>query len=828
MDSIKQTHIAHVRGSDGTVQSLEEHLFNTAALSRRFAEKIGLGAMGELQGLLHDIGKFSADFQAYLSSAEGLVDQNCDEYVDAEQLRGKIDHSTAGAQFAWLNINQNDTVSIVAAQILALSLASHHSGMIDCLAPDGEDVFTRRIKKSIQKTYYNEINKKIPPKVYERINSLVKGADLLIEFKKFLSSLITTETSKNLGNSNNAMERSHFLIGLTLRFLFSCLIDADRTDTVDFEKQWLPQARQAGRYVPWSLLVQRFEERLASFEIFDPISEARSKVSEECWQAAANPKGYFTLTVPTGGGKTLASLRFALHHALNSDSSARKIDRIIYIIPYTSIIDQNAQVAREILEPPEERNMIVLECHSNLSGERESWKNRLLSENWDAPIVFTTSVQFLETLFAGGTKSVRRMHQLAHSILIFDEIQTLPIRTVHVFCNALNFLVEHCGASAVLCTATQPLLHRVNPALGSLNLGKENEIVQDVPALFETFRRVKVYNKTIPVGYTDEEIVCLALEQQKNFQTCLVVVNTTGMARRLYRLLSALFRNTVHLSASMCPAHRREVLARIRRSLGEDPQSPLVCVSTQVIEAGVDVDFGCVIRCLAGMDSIAQAGGRCNRHGKRDIGHVLIINPREDPIDRLIDIKVGRDETKLMLLELKNENLEPADFLSPSIMSRYFERYFFKRASEMAYPVAKHRNDTLLNMLSLNTYAAGCYLSHGDTPQIPLKQSFGSAANIFSALDATTRGVLVPYGDGAETIAELCGDIYEPSRINALLHKAQQCSVNVYPNILQKLVNMNAVYELNGLEVWALREEYYSLEFGLSDEAITGLRMEVH
>ncbi len=825
MNSMKGTYIAHVREKDRAVQSLEEHLFNTAALSRKFAEKIGLGAMGELQGLLHDIGKFSADFQAYLSSAEGLVDQNCDEYVDAEQLRGKIDHSTAGAQFAWSNFNHSTTVPFLTAQILALSLASHHSGLIDCLAPDGADVFTKRIEKSIKKTHFDEVTEKIPPKVKDRIGSLVQEPELTIECKKLFSSLMKTEKSKN---PSKAMERSNFMIGLTLRFLFSCLIDADRTDTADFEKQWLPQTRQAGRYVPWNLLVQRFEKSLASFENYDPISEARRKVSEECWQAAGQPKGYFTLTVPTGGGKTLASLRFALNHALNSDSSARKIDRIIYIIPYTSIIDQNAQVAREILEPPEERNMIVLESHSNLSGERESWKNRLLSENWDAPIVFTTSVQFLETLFAGGTKSVRRMHQLAHSILIFDEIQTLPIRTVHMFCNALNFLVEHCGASAVLCTATQPLLHRVNPALGSLNLGKENEIVQDVPALFETFRRVKVYNKTIPVGYTDEEIVCLALEQQKNFQTCLVVVNTTGMARRLYRLLSALFPNTVHLSASMCPAHRREVLARIRRSLGEDPQSPLVCVSTQVIEAGVDVDFGCVIRCLAGMDSIAQAGGRCNRHGKRDIGHVLIINPREDPIDRLIDIKVGRDETKLMLLELKNENLEPADFLSPSIMSRYFERYFFKRASEMAYPVAKHRNDTLLNMLSLNTYAAGCYLSHGNTPQIPLKQSFGSAASIFSALDATTRGVLVPYGDGAETIAELCGDIYEPSRISALLHKAQQFSVNVYPNILEKLVKANAVYELNGLEVWALREEYYSLEFGLSDEAITGLRMEVH
>ena len=822
--------IAHVRENDGARQTLEEHLFGTASISRKHAEKMGLGTMGELQGLLHDIGKNGSEFQAYLASAEGILDQDCDEYVDAAQQKGKIDHSTAGAQYLWNTIPHKDYVTACAAQMLALSIASHHSGLIDCLAPDGTDNFTKRMNKPDRSTHFSEALGKMSRPLAQRIQQILDGPELHREFKNHLSSVIQKEKSHEAGTNDEKMKLVlSFKIGLTLRMLFSCLIDGDRTDTANFEKEWAASERQEGNYVSWSVLAERLEQYLDSLKGSGPINEKRKKVSEECRAAAARNSGFFTLSVPTGGGKTLASLRFALHHALRFEHTPRKIDRIMYVIPYTSILDQNAQVARDILEKPHERDSVVLECHSNLSEERESWRSRLLSENWDAPVVFTTSVQFLEALFGSGTRSVRRMHQLANSILIFDEIQTLPVRTVHMFCNALNFLAEHCGTRAVLCTATQPLLHKVDGRLGSLRCSEKDEIVQCVPALFEAFRRVDVFDRTRPKGYTDEEIASLALGQQKNFTTCLVVVNTTGMARRLYGMIKGTFSETVHLSAAMCPAHRREVLKRIRNSLEKNPQLPLICVSTQVIEAGVDVDFGSVIRCLAGMDSMAQAAGRCNRHGLREKGQVLIVNPREDPIDRLVDIKVGRDEAQILLQEMKNEGCGSVNLLHPDVMTRYFEHYFFKRAEDMAYPVTEHRNDTLLNMLSSNTMAAAGYRPPaGGSHQIPLKQSFASAASLFQAIDASTRGVIVPYGEGREVITELSGKIDNPAGGKALLRRAQLFAVNVYPNIFNKLIKTNAVYEINGLGVWGLREEYYSQEFGLAHEAVTRLETEVH
>ena len=327
-------------------------------------------------------------------------------------------------------MNNTPKTTCIPAQILALSM-SHHSGLIDCLAPDGSDIFTRRMNKPDRSSHFTEVLGKIPRPVTRRIQEILEEPELSQELRNHLSAIIQKEKKHETGTNDEKMSRISFKIGLTLRMIFSCLIDGDRTDTANFERDWTVSARQEGDYVSWSVLAERLEQHLDSLNSSGLINETRKKVSEECRAAAKRERGIFTLSVPTGGGKTLASLRFALHHALRYEHSPQKIDRILYVIPYTSIIDQNAQVARDILEPPHERNRVVLECHSNLPEERESWRSRLLTENWDAPIVFTTSVQFLEALFGGGTRSVRRMHQLANTILIFDEIQTCRW-TVHV------------------------------------------------------------------------------------------------------------------------------------------------------------------------------------------------------------------------------------------------------------------------------------------------------------------------------------------------------------------------------------------------------------
>lgn len=619
--------------------------------------------------------------------------------------------------------------------------------------------------------------------------------------------------------------------------LFSCLIDADRTDTIDFEKYGASKLRQHGKYVGWGVLAERLEQHLCLFDGDDPISVGRKRISDYCLSASSRERGVFTLTVPTGGGKTLASLRFALNHARWHEGKGG-FDRIFYIVPYTSIIDQNAGIARSVLEREGEEGQVVLECHSNLSPERETWRGKILSENWDAPIVFTTSVQFLEALFEGGTRSVRRLHQLTRSIIIFDEIQTLPVRVVHMFCNALNFLVDHCQSTTVLCTATQPLLNKVKPEFGALGYSSENEIVPDVSKLFDDFRRVAFFDCRKPGGYSNEEMAQLVIEEQKRSNTVLLVVNTTKVAKDVYKLVAERFENTIHLSAKMCNAHRTVALEGIREALGCKPQRPLICISTQVIEAGVDVDFGAGIRSMAGLDSAAQTAGRINRHGLRGVGRVPLINSNEETIDLIDEIKEGSEAAKRVLDERRAslDNIEGWQ-ISPELLTGYFRDYFYRRADSMRYPVggreAGHeRPDTLLNMLSMNTFAVGEIKKKQaeGSPDLPLKQSFATVGRLFRAIDAPVRSIIVPYQRGEELIAELCS-AFDPVKGMKILREAQRFAVNVYPNEFEKLCNENAIYEIRPLDgedalgLWALREEYYCEMTGLSAQRVSMMKL---
>jgi len=529
--------------------------------------------------------------------------------------------------------------------------------------------------------------------------------------------------------------------------------------------------------------------------------------------------GVFTLTVPTGGGKTLASLRFALHHA-----NKHKLDRLIFIIPYTSIIDQNARVVRDILEVDKrDQGKFVLEHHSNLLPELQNWKTKILSENWDAPIIYTTSVQFLETLFSGGTRSARRMHQLARSVIVFDEIQTLPIKTIHLFCNAINFLTTHCHSSVVLCTATQPLLNKVNKEKGYIRFSEKNEIISDGKTIFKNLKRVEVINKIKPSGWEIPEISQLAIEQISKKLSCLIIVNTKKNAREIYEeLIQHTAFPVYHLSTSMCAAHRMASLNEIREKLKES--KPIICVSTQLIEAGVDVDFGTVIRFVSGIDSIVQAAGRCNRNGKRPSGKVFVINPKSESIDSLHDIKTGSDISMRIFEELHNPKSGlPNDLIHPQVMERYFQYYFYNRAVEMDYNVDVGRNDTLLNLLSNNSISVSEYSrEHDKEPQMYFRQSFATAGNVFKAIDAPTQGIVVPYSkNGKKIVADLFSQFAVEQQYK-LLQKAQKYTVNTFPNEIKKLAEQKAVREVPEIGVLVLNDlRFYHPQFGLSTEIKT-------
>lgn len=344
----------------------------------------------------------------------------------------------------------------------------------------------------------------------------------------------------------------------------------------------------------------------------------------------------------------------------------------------------------------------------------------------------------------------------------------------------------------------------------------------NVGQLFDDLKRVEVLNQRKPGGWTNEEIARLALDEAEKSRSCLVIVNTKKSAKSISQICQERTAiPTYHLSTNMCPAHRKRVLAQIRGLL-TPPGSPVICISTQLIEAGVDIDFGSVIRCSAGLDSVAQAAGRCNRNKLREIGRVHVVNPSDESLDMLKDIRFGRDVTERLLDEAAEGEWEfDGDLLGPKAMERYFDYYFFSRREEMTYPVSAQkvgREDTLLNLLSVNSIAIGEFgRSHGVAPSIYLRQSFMSAAKVFKAIDAPTRGVIVPYGqEGKDLIGKLCAAFDVESQYE-LLRRAQQYTVNVFPHDLKRLQEQGAVHAIQEeIDILYLHTRYYSDKFGLS------------
>lgn len=822
---IKQDLIAHLRKKDSKIQPLWNHLEEVSELAGNFASKVDLIDCGKVIGLLHDIGKASQEFQEYIKSATGMIDPDQDEFVDAFAMKGKIDHSTAGAQIIHSHLSVNGAEGKLTVQILALCIASHHSGLIDCLLPSGEDNYSKRINKATEKTHLNEVWSNLCNQQKEKLLELLSDKRIILQLVNKL---------KTLKENNDSKETLAFKCGLLIRFLFSCLIDADRLSTIDFEFPFNKQIRNYGNYLSWSVLLKRFNTKMKEFDgkqDRNEVDNLRKEVSQKCLEFATKPKGIYQLTVPTGGGKTLSSLRFALNHALH-----HKMDRIFYIIPFTSIIDQNADVVRKILEDRDATGKyldnVVLEHHSNLTPDEETKRQNLLAENWDAPVVFTTQVQFLETLFGGGTRSARRMHQLANSVIIFDEAQTLPVRCVHMFNIALRFLVNNCNSSIVLCTATQPLLDKIEPRNRSLSISNEQKIIQNDKELFQKLKRTEVFDiRREPDSWSEDEVVELAERELKEMGSVLIIVNKKDSARSLYqKFFEKQLNDIYHLSTNMCPTHRLDVLNTVKERLNN--KLPVICISTQLIEAGVDVDFGTVIRYLASLDSITQAAGRCNRDGRRKKGRVYIVNPKDENLDRLKDIKIGANDAGRVLREFKNnpDNFDN-DPLGVKATEQFYRYYFYHRSHEMNYPVAVEnpitgRADNLFDLLSLNPGSVAEYIRiNNAAPSLAFKQSFQSAAKLFQVIDSPTRGVIVPYKrEGEDIINQLCAETTTEKQFK-YLKVAQKYSVNLYPYEIEDMIKKKAISEIPGDSgILYLDYMYYSNHFGWSKEIVTEMK----
>ena len=836
---MKDPYIAHLRKSDEQIQSVQAHLKETAALAKVFAQKLNLESAGELLGLMHDFGKYSRKFQKYIHDKTGLFNPDLDD-EESTPDGSKVDHSTAGAQWVYRELKKfgaEQGIGELFGQMLGLCIASHHGeGLIDCLDGEGNDIWKKRFEKEDELTHLAECEQNADEAVQQKARELA-GENLIRSLLKAVKPIISDSTINE--------KIKEFYLGCLTRFLFSCLIDADRINSSDFEREAQKEVRRLAEKPDWQSAIDKLEAKLAGFENrpaeeIKPIDEIRHKISDDSLKRASDSQGIYTLTVPTGGGKTLASLRYALHHA-----QKHNLDRIIYIIPYTSIIDQNAEEARKIycLDLKEDDNgefhscrecseceKWVLEHHSNLEPEKQSWQDKLLSENWDKPIVFTTMVQFLDAWFGGGTRGARHIHPMTNAVLIFDEIQTLPVKCMHLFCNVLNWLTTFGKSTAVLCTATQPLLGESDlrnfpegkresiATHGLLRLPENAEIMgkhQDLDKLFADLSRVEIRFNKKAGGWNVEEAGVFLLEQFQATPSCLFIVNTKKWAQELYQYCQrqnvppeALF----HLSTNQCAAHRKAIFDIIKGRLKN--KEPVICISTQLIEAGVDISMACVIRALGGLDSIAQAAGRCNRHGEKEgKGQVWVLNLQEQDFTRILpDIQAGKNHAERVFRDFAGQ-----DILQPAAMERYFEYYFYQRSDEMSYSIKNSTTGSLLDWLSDNVLNPYGEKNDKRTKPFPLlMQSFKSAGRAFQAIDAPTRAVIVPYGEGVELIDKLCGE-WNPKEMHRTLQKAQRYSVNVFPKVWEQLQDKNAIYEtIKGSGIYYLDECHYNNKFGLS------------
>jgi CRISPR-associated endonuclease/helicase Cas3 len=563
-----------------------------------------------------------------------------------------------------------------------------------------------------------------------------------------------------------------FQFQLLIRMLFSCLIDADRLDTERFCSP--DKAQQRGKDMPMtelhSIFWKKFDALRKKFKEKAPaskVNQIRETVLADCLAASQRRPGLFTLTVPTGGGKTLASLAFALEHA----KTHKHIRRIIYVIPFTSIIEQNAKVFRDMLG-----NAAVLEHHSNFIPEESDWKNKLAVENWDAPVVVTTNVQFFDSFFSNKTSKCRKLHNVANSVLIFDEVQAIPVEKLQPCLEVLRELTTNYGVTAVLCTATQPAVGKSDNFKNGLDLDQA-EIIKDVPQLFNQLRRTRM----TWLGKQTEEEIAAQLRQEHQV---LCVVSTRNQALALFEQIKD-SGNAFHLSALMYPLHRRKILETIRERLRLGQACRVV--STQLIEAGVDVDFPVVCRSLAGMDSIAQAAGRCNREGKKEIGEVFVYEPENIPSASYFRKTCQNAKPLLDLFAEK--------YLEPECILAYFSDYFLVNAHQMD-------KDDILE--KCQTGSKTCEFAFQDIAS-------------FRMIDSENQAIVIALDEEAVKLAD---QLQFTQHLGTILRKLQQYSVQIYP---QQLSELRGWMEEPCKGIFVLkRNEMYSDETGLKCQSPEG------
>lgn len=782
--------------ADGRKQLTVDHLKETAAYASILGEKFCLPAIVRTAALFHDMGKFSDDFLEYLR-----LSAQCRTSGENTPRRGSVIHATQGAKYIY-KTGLSKKELLLAAEAAAICIAGHHGGLMDAISPQGDTPLRKRLITDKDALHYEEVKM-----AYEKECVLNENLqDLLSICNDELSSFIKICRAETLNTA--------FMVNMLVRCVFSCLVDSDRYNAYCFEMEKIPETQLL--IPPWEEYIRRFEQQISDFSIDSEIARIRNDISEKCLNASACPRGVYRLGVLTGGGKTLSSLRFALNHA-----KEHNMEHIIYIIPYLSVLEQTAKEIKKALQY-HDNEQFILEHHSNLvppDDESEAQAYRLLTDRWNQPIIITTMVQFLESVYSHKSGNLRKLHNMANAVMIFDEIQSLPVKCVHLFNDTINYLHTFGNSTILLCTATQPLIDKVERPV---RISTPSELIADTSEAFKKLKRTRIVDCTIKGGYSVEALRDFVLEKFDTAGNCLVILNTKKAAADLYNSIKQymsekqeLETKLIHLSTSMCPAHRMEAIDSMQEWTGQKKmlkREHILCISTQLIEAGVDISFACVVRALAGLDSIAQAAGRCNRNGEDPNGRdVYIVNLAEENLSKLPDIKCGSDVTFRIL----DESVD--DLMARTVMNRYYEEYFYRRKNEMDYP---YHNGYIYDLLSSNKKGCSAYMNSSDKASFPaLRQAFQTAGEQFCVIERNTSGVLVPYGRGEEL-----ADEYTNAKLKdkpRLLHEMGRYSVSLYPYQIRKLEEERALRLIDD-DILVLDKAYYNSELGVAFQGDMG------
>lgn len=677
------------KDEEGNTQALYDHLHGAGRLASGFEDEFA--DISRTAAVLHDVGKVAQQFQTYLLSDDGH--------------RGDVQHARQGAFVVNDFFESKGEIEEIAKEILELAISKHHGGLPDCIDESGNRAFLlgfTESDKSNEKYAYQEIKRGLNGLALDLQSNFRGSAEDIACFLKKIKSLRLSKDS------------IYFYLGLLVKLIYSRLVDADRTDAACFEtrKQYRPNA------VDWQNLISRLDKSMRSFDSSSEINRIRHQINEQCCLAGARETGIYRLSIPTGGGKTLASLNFALHHALKTGKR-----RIIYVIPYLSITTQTAKTFRDVLGLNSDSD-VLLEHYStagmqrsadvadNASSEFEDageHQRKLAAERWDNPIIVTTMVEFLETVMSARGTKLRKFHNMADSVIIFDEIQSLPMNTINLFNEIVSFLSKITNSTILLCSATQPLLEKTKRE--NLLLSEKPDLIAETESYEDKLRRTRIVASA--ENKSCDELGQIIYQQARKNGNCLAIVNLKKEAREIFQCLERLDVNhefeLIHLSTAMCGRHRTDCLNRIGALLDPGNPKPVICVSTQLIEAGVDISFACVVRAMAGLDSIMQAAGRCNRNGESVEPKNVYVYPLkdEDSMERYLpDIAMGKQLTLQIM-----ENYPGKDLLSSNIhIEQLWSENYLTTAGHLEherahdYAASESRGDMLI-MRDLRVYS---------------------------------------------------------------------------------------------------------------------------